>query len=645
MKTTIKARILRLGIISVVVTALLITIISGTLSIFNLNNSIKNTSLQSAQNVQSTLKNYDETLIATANLISIDDSIIKAVTTDEENLLTNYAMDVLNSYKHISYVSFYKNPKELICSTTNKDSSDNGVLEIALSGKQSSNYGSIADYSDLVFESAAPIYDNAKIIGAVVLGCNYLDNEIVDSVKESLGCEVTLFKDNVRINTTLKTGDKRIIGTKMDSDISDTVLKKGKNYIGNATVNDNRYISSYIPIKDSAGEIIGSIFSGIDSSSRDNFVIILVVTLIGVSVGLCILSIIISKGVSRAISNSVNNTTSRLTALSEGDLISECIISRRGDETETLGVVLSNTIEQLNLYISDIGSCVKNIENGNLTYTSSVVYRGDFQTINETLRNLSMTLKEIFSNITDAVIQVRAGASQVAEGASSLAQTTSTDAATVQQISATVHEISQMISSNADSVQSAKTLTEQTADTIKASTGTMNEMLSAMENIANSATEISNINKVIEDIAFQTNILALNASVEAARAGSAGKGFAVVADEVRSLAAKSADAAKTTSQLIENALAAVNEGAETANRTAENLEQVVPMISDVDVLMEAVSSASEEQSAAIAQINVGFDNIASSIQSNSATAEESAASSEELSGQAAILEEMVRKFN
>ncbi len=645
MKTTIKKRILRLGILSVIITSIAITLFAGAQSLSRVTMQMEQTSAQSASSVNVLLEEYKTTVVATTGLISVSSEVSTGITENDVPPLTQYALDILDNYNSISYLAFYDTKGNVIFSSMGmKTSTENGVLEAALLGQNKSEYGVVSGYSDMVFESGAPVYNDDKLCGAVVVGLNYTNPNIVDEISERLQCEVTIFSGDKRVNTSIISGDKRIIGTAMGKDIAEDVIKQGKNYTGDAKINGNGYVCSYLPLKSEDGTIVGAVFSGLDSTDRNTFFITFLVGLILICVVLTILSIIVSKNVSTKISIAINNTNNRLTSLSEGDLVSECIISKRGDETETLGVVLSNTIEQLNLYISDIGSCVKNIENGNLTYTSSVVYQGDFQTINETLHNLSKTLKDVFANITEAVIQVRAGASQVAEGASSLAQTTSTDAATVQQISATVHEISQMISTTAESVQSAKTLTEQTADTVNGSKVTMNEMLSAMENIANSATEISKINKVIEDIAFQTNILALNASVEAARAGAAGKGFAVVADEVRSLAAKSADAAKTTSNLIENALTAVNEGTETAHRTADNLEQVVPMISDVNSLMESVSSASEEQSAAITQINAGFDNIASSIQSNSATAEESAASSEELSGQAAILEEMVRKF-
>lgn len=359
---------------------------------------------------------------------------------------------------------------------------------------------------------------------------------------------------------------------------------------------------------------------------------------------LILIAIIIGSRLSSNIVLPIRQSVKRLNLLAQGDLTSELPQTNTEDETKQLIDSTATTIQKLKMVIDDITSILTAIAKQDLSVSLDHDYDGDFYTVGEAMKQICTSLNDVMAQINQASEQVSGGANQVSDGAQALSQGATEQASSIQELSASVADISEKIKENAKNAARANAATNEVASALAQSNREMTAMNHAMNEISSTSAEISKIIKAIDDIAFQTNILALNAAVEAARAGVAGKGFAVVAEEVRNLAGKSAEAAKSTSGLIESSIAAVEKGKQLADNTTMSLATVVEATERASSLMNGISIASNEQASTAAQITQGVEQISAVVQTNSATAEESAAASEELNGQAQLLNNLVSQF-
>lgn len=454
-----------------------------------------------------------------------------------------------------------------------------------------------------------------------------------------------IFLVDTRTDTIIGHKDENMTGQIL-SEIDDDMYAYVNQQIRNGSNGLSLYKNTYIQVEN----VPGSDWTAVSYVSRGEVLeelhqltaSIFVVAILAVF--LLILLVVIQ--VRRVIGRPVKELSLVATKIAQGELEQ----SIRYQSRDELGV-LADDFNQVTLrlreyvaYIKEISEKLREIASGNLAFTLEHEYTGEFEKIKTALDEISRELNRTMGQLQSASRDVAAGAQQVSNGAVSLSQGSTEQAAEVETLAKHMSTMSDSVHNIAQRAQKASLISQEVKSGLLSSNDKMQNMTMVIQRISEKSTEIHKIVKTIEDIAFQTNILALNAAVEAARAGSAGKGFAVVADEVRALAGKSSSAAQETTVLLSETVESMDEGVRAAQDTAESMLKVVAHADEMSKLIDGIANYTKQQDANAVEITNGIEQISTVIQTNVATAEGSAAASEELSGQASMLRELVSKF-
>lgn len=508
---------------------------------------------------------------------------------------------------------------------------------------------------ELRYVISAPIWQNgekgSKIYGVVsfVPDANFLNNKVNEIKIGENSSSYILDKNGLTIAST----DNSLVGVENVTELSKTddslkslakveaEMLSGKTGFGMYRYNNEKRLSAYAPIPGTDGWSIAvnTLESDFLGALKTFLVSMLAVLLIFLAAGS-----VLSNRFANSISEPIIQCANRLKLLAEGDLKSPVPTTNAQDETGMLLSDLNETILNLNEAIEETSLSLSEAANGNLTKMIDRTFKGDFEELGRSVNMIISSLNETLSQINLSAGEVANGSEQVASGAQALAQGSTEQATSIEHLVSTIEDVTSLIKKSTQNSVETKEKVDVIGNDIEDCHAQMQNMIQAMGQINDSSNEIRKIIKTIEDIAFQTNILALNAAVEAARAGQAGKGFAVVADEVRNLANKSAEAAQNTTKLIENSILAVENGGAIANEAAIIMDAVAENTKNIITMIDTISHDSKTQATSMVDVQENVEQISMVVHSNSATAEESAAASEELSAQADTLKSLVERF-
>ncbi|RPJ87555.1 MAG: methyl-accepting chemotaxis protein [Acidobacteria bacterium] len=328
----------------------------------------------------------------------------------------------------------------------------------------------------------------------------------------------------------------------------------------------------------------------------------------------------------------------------EGNLTYRADVSRHGgDFAEIIGGV-NNTLNAVIGPVNETTQVLERMAHKDLTARMTGNYRGDLARIKQAMNTAAGNLDLALQQVACGAEQVAAASGQITVGSQSLSQGAGQQASSLEEISSSLQEMSSMTRQNQNNAEQADAVSREAKQSVEKGTDSMKRLSEAIDKIKASSADTAKIVKTIDEIAFQTNLLALNAAVEAARAGEAGRGFAVVAEEVRHLAMRSAEAAKSTSSLIEESVENAGRGVSINLEVFENLSEITSRVKQISTVMGSITAGSEQQSQGVEQVNRAIEHINQLTQETAASAQESASAALEMNRQAEDMKKLVTGF-
>ncbi len=464
--------------------------------------------------------------------------------------------------------------------------------------------------------------------------------------------QTNLIVDNT--GTVLASSDKQQVLDQLNmiediskSAYSDTVLPIYKSVLANSdgfekiSLSVAKRLLSYHEIPHTSG---WKIVLAMDTYEISNTITQGLVSTIKITILITILLLIFAAALANTISKPVKIAADRIKLLGEGDFKTPVKVVKGKSEAAILTKGTKLTIDEMNEVISEITYVLNELAKGNFDVTIEKNYRGDLSPIKEALLQIIDSLNSALLQVNESSELLKSGSEQVSVAAHNLAEGVTDQASSIEEITATVTNISQQIERNSQNANTANQVVMNTSKLVDYGNRNMQEMMRVMNEIDEASENVGKIVRSIEAIATQTNLLSLNAAIEAARAGDAGRGFSVIAENIGKLATESAESAKNTTLLIENTIELIHEGTLTANQTARSLDEIVAATNNITNLVNEIAIASETQAVSMSQTTQGIEQISNVVQANAATAEETSATSIELSSQAGLLNDLIKEF-